>query len=289
MNSRLYVYLACLIGFLWVTEDIIAFSILNVMSFITAVNIMPDILVFIYFFTKDFILAKLFRKSDYRVHPVVTLGLSLAAVFMNGQLVASYGSYLDMFYVKGAIVLPHFTILFITADFISSIIILAALTARFGSAFFRIRHARLVVDVIRLAFVYFVFTTIASMLWVREVKRNMNGDFQCFKYQVTIDLISYYYRNDGMPSKLGEFTTYTVNPVNNSPLVYSPGSELHTMVTDEMGNKIFEGYKDLAGVDVYKDTPSDFFSSYRIMNKTMCSGTLKIPPEFDKEPTWMQQ
>jgi hypothetical protein len=259
------------------------------MSFLTAANIAPNILVFLYFFMKDFVLTKLFRNSDYRVHPIVTLGLSLAAVFMNDQLVASYGSYLDMFYVKGAIVLPHFTILFIAADFISSIIILVALKVRLGTDFFRIRYARLVVDVIRLVFVYVIFTTIASMLWVREVDRNMNSNFQCFKYQVSIDLISYYYRNDSMPNKLEEFTTYTVNPVNNAPLVYSPGSELQTMVTDEKGNKIFEGYKDLAGVGVYKDNPSDFFSSYRIMNKTWCSGTLKIPPEFDKEPTWMKK
>lgn len=251
--------------------------------------IVPSILVFVYFTIKDFLLAKIFRNSDYKVHPLASLLLSLMALFLNDRLVASYGSYLDMFYVKGAIALPHFTILFIAADFISSIIILAALTVRLGSAFFRIRYARFIMDVIRLAFVYVIFTTIASMLWVREVDRNMNWNFECFKDQVAIDLISYYYRNDGMPSRLGEFTTYTVNPVNNSPLVYVPGSELQTMVTDEKGNKIFEGYKDLMGVDVYKDNPSDFFASYRIMNKTLCSGTLKIPPEFDKEPTWMQR
>jgi hypothetical protein len=251
--------------------------------------IIPSILVFVYFTIKDFLLAKIFRNSDYKVHPLASLLLSFMALFLNDRLVASYGNYLDMFYVKGAIILPHFTILFIAADFISSIIILTALTVRLGSAFFRIRYARFIVDVIRLAFVYFVFTTIASMLWVREVKRNMNRNFQCFKYQVAIDLISYYYRNDGMPSTLGEFTTYTVNPVNDSPLVYSPGSELQTMVTDEMGNKIFEGYKDLVGVDVYEDNPSDFFSSYRIMNKTWCSGSLKIPAEFDKEPAWTQK
>jgi len=251
--------------------------------------LIPSILVFVYFTTKDFVLAKIFRNSDYKVHPLASLLLSFMAIFLNDRLVVSYGSYLDMFYVKGAIVLPHFTILFIAADFISSIIILTALTVRLGSAFFRMRYARFIMDVIRLAFVYVIFTTIASMLWVREVDRNMNWSFECFKDQVAIDLVTYYYRNDRMPNTLGEFTTYTVNPVNNSPLVYSPGSELETMVTDEKGNKIFEGYKELAGVDVYKDTPSDFFSSYRIMNKTLCSGTLKIPPEFDKDPAWIQK
>lgn len=210
--------------------------------------------------------------------------MAVAALLINNQLMYSYDDYLNMSYVKGAIQLPPFNFLFLLTDFVSSIALILLIAVRTGTTFFRLSYARISFDILRLVFIYVVFTTITGHYWLKESIKQFNWNYQRFKSQVKIDFATYYLRHGKTPENLQDFTRYSINPVNNSSLIYSKGSLLSTTVTDEKGNKILESYKDFIGINTYKDNPSEFFSIYRIENKTLCLGSLIIPSEYNQYP-----
>jgi len=255
------------------------------MSFLNYGNIFWEIIVFLYFSCKSWFLSRIFRDSQIRTHFLVSLTITAAALLINSQIQAEYARYLDMSYVKGAIRLPPFTLLFILADFISTVVLLLLITARAGTSFFKLPVTRILMDILRLVMIYVIFILIVSRLWVKEVDRNLNWNFECFKSQMAIDIAVFYYQNGRLPNRLDEFSQFTTNPINNSDLVFTDGSTLSIYISDQMGNKIIEGYKDLIGLDT---DPLSFFTVYRIFNKTLCSGGLKIPSEYNQDPSWQK-
>lgn len=248
-----------------------------------------EIVVFLYFIFKDRVLSKIFKEAQVKNHPLINLAIAIAALFFNNQLQTDYARYLNLSYIKGAIQLPPFTLLFLLADFISSVGILFLMFFRTRTTFFKSPFARTFMDVFRLIAVYVVFTTVISGLWLIKERKNMNWNYLCFEKQIAIDLAVFYYRNNRLPEKLEEFTSYKINPSNNSALIYTPGSILAITITDQKGNKIVEGYKDINTLNIYKNDPPGFFTSFRILNKSICSGSLKIPPEYDQDPSWLKK
>lgn len=245
-----------------------------------------QIITFVYFSCKDFVLARLFKDKSLKVHPVVSLIMVLIGLYVNAQLQQSYVEYLDKAYIKGSIHLPPFPLLFIGADFASSVALILILYTRVGVSFFTIPFARHIVNVMRFTIIYMVFTSIVASLWLHQIKKQMNWEYTCFRNQLVIDAAVYYYRNGHMPESLSTFTTTTTNPANSSPLQFSRGQGVNITVTDKAGNQLVNGYKDFIGIKIYKNNPADFFTTLRINNDTLCQGTLKIPPEYDKEPSW---
>ncbi|MEN9327998.1 MAG: hypothetical protein RI947_806 [Candidatus Parcubacteria bacterium] len=245
-----------------------------------------QIVTFVYFSCKDFVLARLFKDKSLKVHPVFSLIMAFIGLYVNAKLQESYVQYLDMSYIKGSIQLPPFPLLFIAADFASSVALILILYVRVGVSFFSIPFARHFVNVMRFIFIYVVFTSIVSTLWVHQLEKQINWDYTCFRNQLAIDAAVYYYRNGHMPESLSEFTTITTNPANRSPLQFSRGQGVNITVTDKAGNQLVNGYKDFIGIKIYTDNPADFFVTRRITNDTLCHGTLKIPPEYDIEPSW---
>lgn len=236
-----------------------------------------SILVYVYFLVKDFFISRLFKTSQAKVHPIVNQILAIAAMLVNLFLIQEYDRYLQLTLIKGSITLPHFTSLFLVVDGITSIGIVAILAIRRGMALFSTPYARLSIDIIRLALVFIIFLQVISTIWMKQTNVEMGWDYQCFKYQVAIDLATYYYQHHGMPTKIGDFTAYTNNPFNQAPLLFTAGEQTAVYVTDAKENVIVEGPKDLLGLQLYENDPKQFFIVYDIANRNVCNGELLLP------------
>ena len=238
-------------------------------------------IVFLYFSFKNVVFSKLFRGIKLNVHPLVTIVLAISALFVNSLLLQDYNQYLTMSVVRGAIQLPPFTLLFLIADFLSSMLLLG-LAIKMGKSLNNNPNSRTFIDIFRLICISIVFTTIASNLWEGEIKKQINWNYECFKNQLTVDLAAYYYRNQLLPKSIEDFTKLIINPINNSELIYSQGDTLTVSISDKSGNKIVEGYKDLLGIKSSLDNPSSFFSKFKIINDTLCKNSITIAPEYNQ-------
>ena len=247
------------------------------------------IVVFLYFTFKNFILSKVFKNTKISTHPAISLTMAVLALYANSQLVRSYDRYLNMSYVKGAIRLPHFSLLFVLSDLLATVTVIVIFIIKLGPKFSRLKLMHAIFNFASLLFIYVIFTTLISTLWLKETQKNVNWNYMCFKNQIAIDLATFYFKNQHLPEKLEEFTSFKINPINNSPLILTPGSTLSIAVTDEKGNKIMEGYKDLMGLKMYSENPEDFFATYRIFGENACSDLLKIPLEYNIEPSWKRR
>lgn len=246
-----------------------------------------EIIVFLYFTFKNILLSKILKITPLKIHPIVSIAITIIALFINNQLVTDYAKYLSMSPVIGAVKLPPFTLLFLIADFISSIAILLLISIRIGVSFFSMPYAGSFVEFGRLLLLSATFSIIISQFWLVELSKQTNWNYHCFKNQLIIDIAVYYYHNHKLPGRLEEFTQYKINPVNDAYLLYSGDNSMNIVISDGKGNKLVEGYKDFIGLISNTDNPPNFFKLLRIENKDLCSSALKIPPEFDKDPAWM--
>ncbi len=237
----------------------------------------------VYFSFKDSILSRLFKNSVTKLHPFFSLLMAGAGIYVNFQLQDSYSYYLRLTVVKGAIVLPPFILLFIIADFVTSLLLLLWARVQAGKNFFSYKYARIILDLIRFLLIYVVFSTVLFGIWVKQFEKQANWRFTCLKEQVAIDFATYYFRNRAYPQKLEEFSSYSVNPINNSPFVYTSGTQLSATVRDEAGNVIMTG-TDLLGMELYTNDPQKFFEQRRSMRDVICPGKVVIPAEFDAIP-----
>ena len=240
-----------------------------------------SILVYVYFLVKDFFILRLFKISQAKVHPIINQLLAIAAMLVNLILIQEYDRYLQLTSIKGSVTLPHFTSLFLLIDGITSVGIVAILAFKRGLALFSTPYARLSIDIIRLVLVFIIFLQVISAIWMKQTNVEMGWDYQCFKYQVVIDLANYYYQNHEFPTKLEEFTSFTSNPFNTAPLLYTGGKHA-VYVMDAKENVIVEGPKDLLGLQLYENDPKQFFIVYDIANRNVCNGELRLP-YFDKK------
>lgn len=243
-----------------------------------------DSLVFLYFLGKNTVLSRIFKKHSIKIHPLYSFALALVAWYVNENLLSQYSFYLDLTSIKGSIQLPHFTLLFIIADFASSMVMVAF------SALAASTHAdkpvpRMIVDALRFIWLCVMFTVVTSTLWQQQLLKQTNWSYECFRQQIAIDLATYYFRHGGVPDTLSDFTAFVVNPANGSALLYTAGSVRQVAVVDQAGNTVLVGYKDLRGITQYENNPSDFFWSHRTVNRTVCDGRLAIPPEYSRSET----
>lgn len=232
---------------------------------------------FIYFNSKDFLLRKIFKAKSPRLHPAYTLILSIIALYVNTQLHNSYQEYLGMSYIKGSISLPPFTLIFIGADFISSVLLVFIVYVRLRVEPIQLKFVKIFMDIMRFFFLYAAFTSIVSHIWLQQLTSQANFNYNCFKEQLVIDAAVYYYRHSGvMPEKLADFTEVSVNPFNNSPLIYKKIQGANIEITDKAGNRLID-ITNFIGIGVYKAHPEEFFTLHHINNKNICQGSLKIP------------
>jgi hypothetical protein len=241
-----------------------------------------SILVYVYFLVKDLFISRLFKTSQAKVHPIVNQLLAIAAMLVNLILIQEYDRYLQLTSIKGSITLPHFSSLFLLIDGITSVGIVAILAFKRGLTLFSTPYARLSIDIIRLVLVFIIFLQVISAIWMKQTNVEMGWDYQCFKYQVAIDLANYYYQNHEFPAKLEEFTLFTSNPFNTAPLLYTAGEQAAIYVRDAKENVIVEGPKDLLGLQLYENNPKQFFIVYDIANRNVCNGELRLP-HFDNK------
>lgn len=231
-----------------------------------------------YFTSKDLLLSKLVSKNQFKLNPIASIFLTIVGLFINSKLDQSYVRYLHLSSIKGSIELPPFILICIAADIISSILIIAIAFYKFHVDYFRNKYAYLILDIGRLIIIYFVFSFIVSWFWSNQIiEKETSWDSQCYKYQLSIDLATYYLKNGSMPGQLSDFTQEIINPINKSPLVYKPGTTICTQISDERGNILVEGYKKLLGIKIYKTEPMKFFKLYEVHNDILCGGKLKMP------------
>jgi len=236
-----------------------------------------SILVYVYFLVKDFFISRIFKTSQAKVHPIVHQLLAIVVMLVNLILIQEYERYLQLSSIKGLVQLPHFTSLFLLIDGVTSVGIVAILALKRGLALFSMPYARLSIDIIRLVLVLVIFLQVISAIWMKQTNVEMGWDYQCFKYQVVIDLATYYYEHRSLPNEINDFTSYTNNPFNQAPLLYSKGEPADTYVTDTEGNIIVEGPRNLLGLQQYENNPKQFFIVYDIANRNVCSGELRLP------------
>lgn len=233
----------------------------------------------IYFTLKHFLFSKIFSKKQVIIHPLISVAFAVLGILLTHQLQIEYTRYLEMSTVKGAIQLPSYVLLFFLADFVTSLILIGFFSLRLGVVFFKKPYARVLMDVARLFVIFIVFTTLVSSLWSKQIEKETNWQFNCFKYQIAIDLSAYYFQHGKLPEKLEQFTSTTKNPVNDSLLLYFPDSILKTKILDEKENVILAGYVDLMGLEQYKNEPQKFYTKYDVVNEVLCKNSLRIPKE----------
>jgi len=236
-----------------------------------------SVLVFLYFSTKDYFLAKIFNHPEFKLPVWLTAIISIAALIVNVFIQSEYERYLGLSNIKGSIQLPNFTLLFILADAFSTIFTLGLIAPKKGQPMWKEPGARVLVEILRLTLLVVTVPSVISFFWTRETLTDASWDYQCFKYQVTIDLATYYYQNQQLPQNLEQFTVERVNPFNDSPLLYTVIGGSNVQIMDEKGNAIMDGYKDLLGLEMYAANPEQFFLQFEIANQNVCDGKLRLP------------
>lgn len=88
---------------------------------------------FVYFACKDLFLSKIFPGRSIRAHPIYSLVMALIGLYIGGALHRSYQEYLSMTMVKGSLHLPPFMLMFLLADFITSVGFVLIAYARAGT------------------------------------------------------------------------------------------------------------------------------------------------------------
>ena len=245
-----------------------------------------NFLVFIYFIAKDFILSKINigakkTSTNHVISITVSIFISLLALYINANLMDDYSRALNSGYIKGAVTLPPFTLLFILSDIISTIITILIIIGKLGINYLKDPTIKVLFEFIRLMLLGGLFMMITSHLSLNQVIEKQSGfDYLCFKNQLIIDAAVFYYKNDRNPESLEDFTTIRVNPINKSPLIFVKKNGNSIYINDEAGNKIIEGLKDIQGLETYKNSPKYFFTIFNIDNKHLCGGSLIIPSEY---------
>lgn len=240
-----------------------------------------SLLTILYFGLKDWILSYIYKGSAFRLPVYYSAIMAFVGYFINHSLYRSYLYYLSLTSVAGSITLPNFSLLFIVADFVTSLALMTIIHRRMGTLKISNKYGKISMDLTRLFLLYITFTIIVSRLWLQETLKDISFDYTCFQNQLAIDLAEYYLKNDSVPSQLSDFTEHRINPANNSPLIYSStGNIISTKITDAQGNVVVEGYKYFPGIDTSQSDPEAFFGIFETFNRTLCQGTLNIPQIF---------
>jgi hypothetical protein len=234
-----------------------------------------DLVVFFYFNLKGWILNRIFKFKDTKVYPVYALVISVVMILFNNFLWNQYRYLQNSTIVKGAINLPGFVWIFLLADLITTVVMYFKLGPYIGLV--QSSWRRIGFDLMRLGLMMPIFFGLMQPLWMRQVNKQANWDYYCFGKQIEIDFAAYYLKFDKVPAKLADFTEYTLNPVNNSPLRFAAGDVMLSEVDDLAGNSIFMGGRSLIGIGTYKKMPQRFFEGYRPINNSVCKGKLVVP------------
>lgn len=234
-----------------------------------------DIGIFVYFVFKQWALNRVFRTRHMPVKPFLTALLSLLAWGVYLLVLQEYTRTELMFPIKGAVQLPQFALLFVITDAISTILALSLFRLRIGRAFFSKTYAYYLFDLVRLVFLFVVFSNLLQYLWYDSFNHELWVDNTCFEKQLEIDIAHYYFEHGEVPTTLQQFTRYEMNPASNSPLQITQASPTGLVITDQLGNQLITP-TDLVGLNQFARQPEDYWSQVERFNQTVCDGTLQI-------------
>lgn len=229
-----------------------------------------EIIAFIYFSLKNYLLykyLKLFKNT--KLNHIISLTVSISYLFLERHLTAEYGRYLDFTFIKGAIELPPFIILLIAGDIISTLIVIFIIKKQGIS---ESSLARIFYEFGRFIILFASFYYLVSTFWFSSFNKKLaNFDYTCFKFSLAKDLAVYYLAHGVFPKDLKTATKYTINPVNNAPLIsFNEKDVLSYKVVDSKGNIIIEGYKDYIGIAISRDRPEEYLKGLEIMTDNLC-------------------
>lgn len=238
---------------------------------------LSSVAVFLYFTLKSAILARLFRRSEFALPQWVSALLGLVGFFVNIYAQSEYDRYLALSYIKGSIDLPNFMAIFILVDFVSVFVIFWMINSGKNDQVWKEPVTKVVFELLRLTFVAGIVSAVIVYFWQIETRNQMGWEYKCFRYQLQIDLASYYYDQQAFPTTVESFTSSVINPYNDAQIVLQASEKGMVSVVDTEGNMLVNGYQDLIGIQLYADNPKEFFRSLEISNATVCEGLLRLP------------
>lgn len=232
---------------------------------------MPEILVFLYFSIKNYIIYDRLRLFKQRRNTLLaSIAIGIGSSLLNRFITLQYDNHTNLSFIKGTIELPPFALLLILADIVTTLFIAFILwSKKINISSF----PKIIYEITRIFILYVVFTSLVISFWQKSYSEKLlNADYLCFKYTLVKDLATYYCQNNQFPEKLEQATALTVNPINNSSLTSQDADNvLHYVVKDQKNNIILEGYKDFPGIYDCGNNPVEYMKSIQIiLNSSSC-------------------
>jgi hypothetical protein len=231
-------------------------------------DFVSEAFIFIYFSVKNYFFYRLIKISKSKSSSLIfSIIVALLTLFVNNLLTNNYQEHLDLSYVKGAIDLPPFLLLYIASDLVVSIILII-FNFYYNVPMFR--EKAFSIEIIRLFLLHVVFFSFVTHYWsVSFNAKYLNTDdlYICFRTRVQYDLASYYLENQKFPAQIGEATQFTTNPLNKSKLLIELFDEDQSLISvkDEMGNQILSS-TDFLGMNLYYKEPARHDDYLRLLN-----------------------
>ena len=223
---------------------------------------------FCYFFLKSFLFYHRFKVFSSKDNLFVSFLVGSGAFLLNRLLVENYKKVLFQTPVKGAIEIPHFIFLFILADIISTFLLVVLPAFRKG-----VKMSREVFEIGRLIMVFVIFGMLTNYYWMRSYEKiffDPEQNYQCFKHRLLYDLAYFKLHNTYFPEGLSDFTQETINPLNNSFLIYTINENGRVFVKDTEGNDIINSSRDLIGIKTGLTNPDSYLNIIKTGLESYC-------------------
>jgi hypothetical protein len=229
-----------------------------------------SIAIVFYYILKSIVTIKYFNKET-KITLILNIFGILASLYVNQIFTNEYTKMLNTSFVKGAIELPPLWLLIILTDLLTSIF----MKAKFKQTSAYSKNNKLsepIIEIIRIATSYAFFMFILSNLWQHSFEQKLtNNNYICFTNRLQKDFEDYYTLNRIVPKTLQDFTKTTINPINNSKLIYKPAAvAFQVEISDEMGNLLVKGYESFVGLDSRIEQPNFRSSAQMTLDAYNC-------------------
>ncbi len=233
----------------------------------------------VYFSSKDYLLHKIFNARHFKVSHKFTILIGIATYVLGIVLLNHFDDTQQLTSVAGAIKLPPFAVLFIMSDAVSSVFIIWVMFMKGTLSKNEATNYYKTFEILRFLAIYSVFILLVNFIWIKQTDKIGISSLNCLKAQLAIDFADYYFTKGQYPTTLQEFTTITINPINNAEILYELKLGKDPFISDTYNNDLTESQVHLIEQYVNENRQSDYYDIFYLSNEIACEGQLKIPDQ----------
>lgn len=230
-----------------------------------------------YFSGKDYLLHKIFNARHFKISHTFTILIGIASYVLGLISLTNFDDMQQLTSVAGAIKLPPFAVLFMMADAVSSGFVIWVMLMQGGLPRNQASSNYKIFEILRIIAIYPVFILLVNLIWIKQTDKIGIFSVNCLKAQLAIDFANYYFTNGQYPTTLQEFTTITINPINNAEILYELKLGKRPYISDTYNNDLTSTKVLMTEHYVNTNRQSEFYSTFYIQNEGTCEGQLKIP------------